>query len=272
MSEYFFTNPNLMFANRTVIITGAGQGIGFAIARKLSSMHANVVLNDMDPALATSAAEAIRAQGGHCEACPGDASNISFIREMVADAVRKYGKIDMIVANAGITTFGDFFEYTPESMQQLLQLNISGTFFLAQAAALEMRKSGGGSILLMSSVVGNQAHKYLAAYAMTKAAIQMMARNLVIELSPHKIRINAIAPGATITERTMAMEPEYDRTWQKLTPLGKAGTTEDIANAAVFLLSDQSGQITGQTLVIDGGWSAVSPAPGEEHFKDVKDN
>jgi 3-oxoacyl-[acyl-carrier protein] reductase len=268
----FLNDISFMFRDRTVIITGAGQGIGFAIARKLSALHANVVLNDMDPALAHAAAETIRAAGGHCEAYPGDASDTSMVRAMVADAVATYGRLDMLVANAGITTFGDFFEYTPESMQQLLQLNISGTFFLVQAAALEMRKSGGGSILLMSSVVGNQAHKYLAAYAMTKAAIQMLARNLVIELSPHQIRINTIAPGATITERTMAMEPEYDRTWQKLTPLGKAGTTEDIANAAVFLLSDQSGQITGQTLVIDGGWSAVSPAPGEEHFKEVKDN
>lgn len=136
-----------------------------------------------------------------------------------------------------------------------------------------MRKQGkGGSIVLMSSVVGNQAHKYLAAYAMTKAAIQMLARNLVIELSPHHIRINAIAPGATITERTMAIEPEYDQTWKQLTPLGKPATTDDIANAALFLLSGNSGQITGQTLMIDGGWTAVSPAPGEEHFKDVKES
>jgi 3-oxoacyl-[acyl-carrier protein] reductase len=196
---------------------------------------------------------------------------VDFIKRMVADTVTRYGAVDMVVANAGITTFGDFFEYTPESMQKLLQLNISGTFFLTQVAALEMRKRGGGSIVLMSSVVGNQAHKYLAAYAMSKAAIQMLARNLVIELSPHKIRINAIAPGATITERTMSMEPEYDKTWQRLTPLGKPGTTEDVANAALFLLSEQSGQITGQTIMIDGGWTAVSPAPGEEHFKDVKE-
>jgi glucose 1-dehydrogenase len=121
-------------------------------------------------------------------------------------------------------------------------------------------------------VTGIQAHKYLTAYGMTKAAIQMMARNLVVELSPYGITINAIAPGATITERTMAMEPEYDKTWSKLTPLGKPGTTDDIADAAVFLLSDRAGHITGQTLAIDGGWTAVSPAPGEEHFKEVKNN
>lgn len=107
--------------------------------------------------------------------------------------------------------------------------------------------------MLMSSVTGIQAHQYLAAYSMTKAAIQMMAKNLVIELSPYNITINAIAPGATITERTIAMEPDYEATWKRLTPLAKPATTEDIANGALFLLSDMASHITGQTMVIDGG-------------------
>jgi 3-oxoacyl-[acyl-carrier protein] reductase len=191
---------------------------------------------------------------------------------MVTDTVSKYGALHCAVANAGITTFGDFFEYKPESMSKLLQLNMGGTFFLAQAAATEMRKTGGGSILLMSSVVGVQAHKYLAAYAMTKAAIQMLAKNLVLELSPYNIRINSIAPGATITERTLAIEPGYAETWKRITPLGKPANTDDIANTALFFLSDQAGHITGQNLVIDGGWTSVSPPPGEEHFTEVKKN
>ncbi len=259
-----------MFINKVVIITGAGQGIGFMIARKVAMEGGQVVLNDLDPSLAAMTAKAISNEGGLCESYPGDASDVSFIRKMVSDTVEKYGTLDAVVANAGITTFGDFFSYTPESMQKVLQLNISGTFFLAQAAAIEMRKRKGGRILLMSSVTGIQAHQYLAAYSMTKAAIQMMAKNLVIELSPYNITINAIAPGATITERTTAMEPEYEMTWKKLTPLGKPATTDDIANGAVFLLSDMASHITGQTLVIDGGWSSVSPAPGESHFREVK--
>ncbi len=259
-----------MFNNKTAIVTGAGQGIGFNIARKLAARGAKVILNDIDPSLAEQASASIRNEGGQCEGYPGDVSDVPFIRRMVDDIVKKYGALDIAVANAGITTFGDFFSYTPESMQKLLRLNISGTFFLTQAAALEMKKTGGGKILLMSSVTGIQAHKYLAAYSMTKSAIQMLAKNLVIELSPFNITINAIAPGATITERTMSMEPEYDQTWKKLTPLGKPATTDDIANAAIFLLSAEAGHITGQTLVIDGGWTAVSPAPGEEHFKEVK--
>ena len=259
-----------MFKSKTAIVTGAGQGIGFTIARKLAGAGASVILNDIDPTLADQAISTIRKEGGQCESYPGDVSDISFIRNMVDYTVQKYGSLNMVVANAGITTFGDFFSYTPESMQKVFQLNIAGTFFLTQSAALAMREKGGGKILLMSSVTGVQAHKYLSAYGMTKAAIQMLARNLVIELSPYHITINAIAPGATITERTMAMEPEYDQTWKKLTPLGKPATTDDIANAALFLLSDDAGHITGQTLVIDGGWSAVSPSPGEEHFREVR--
>jgi len=261
----------IMFINKTYIITGAGQGIGFAIAERLASQGAVVFLNDINEELAIEVAKRICDAGGDATPIVGDAGDVKFIRHMVDAAVEKSGKIDGVVANAGITTFGDFFSYTPEAMQQLLQLNMAGTFFLTQAAAQQMKnQQQGGSILLMSSVVGVQSHKYLAAYAMTKAAIRMLAQNLVIELSPHRIRINTIAPGATITERTMAIEPEYDETWSNLTPLRKPATTGDIADAALFLLSDQAGHITGQTLVVDGGWTAVSPAPGEAHFKEVK--
>jgi NAD(P)-dependent dehydrogenase (short-subunit alcohol dehydrogenase family) len=118
----------------------------------------------------------------------------------------------------------------------------------------------GGSILLMSSVTAHQAHKNLAAYGMTKAAIEMLAKNLVIELSPFKIRINAIAPGATATERTQE-DPEYVKTWSDITPLQRPASAEDIAHAAMFLTSDEARHITGQTLIIDGGWTAISPSP-----------
>lgn len=261
----------MMFDSKTYLITGAGQGIGFTIAERLAAQGAIVFLNDINEALAIAAAQHITKAGGKAVALAGDAGDVQFIYKMVEAVVRETGKIDGVVANAGITTFGDFFSYTPAAMQQLLQLNMAGTFFLTQAAAKQMRdQPTGGSILLMSSVVGIQSHQYLAAYAMTKAAIQMLARNLVTELSPYRIRINTIAPGATITERTMAIEPEYEQTWSAITPMRKPATTNDIADAALFLLSDQAGQITGQTLVVDGGWTAVSPAPGEAHFKDVK--
>jgi NAD(P)-dependent dehydrogenase (short-subunit alcohol dehydrogenase family) len=118
----------------------------------------------------------------------------------------------------------------------------------------------GGSILFTSSVTGHQAHKQLAAYGMSKAALEMLAKHLVPELSPYRINVNAIAPGATLTERTLH-DPEYAATWAQLTPLGRAADVSDIADAATFLVSPQARHITGQTLIVDGGWTSISPSP-----------
>jgi 3-oxoacyl-[acyl-carrier protein] reductase len=117
-----------------------------------------------------------------------------------------------------------------------------------------------GSIVVMSSVTCHQAHPDLAAYGMTKAALNQLVKNLVIDLSPFNIRINAVSPGATITERTLK-NTEYQSDWAEITPLGKAAEVSDIAAATLFFLSEQAKHITGQTLVIDGGWTSISPAP-----------
>lgn len=254
------SNLNL-FDKYSAVITGAGQGIGFQIARKLCLNGASVILNDINPELAKSAAERIRDEGGVCYPAAGDASDISFIKNLVDEAVKHFGELNIAIANAGITLFGDFFTYTPVSMQKVLNLNLSGSFFLAQAAANQFKIQGkGGTILFMSSVTGHQAHKNLGAYGMTKAGLEMLAKNLVVDLSPYKITINAIAPGATITERTTE-DLEYEKIWSELTPMGRPANVEDIANAALFLVSPLSRHITGQTLVIDGGWTSVSPLP-----------
>jgi NAD(P)-dependent dehydrogenase (short-subunit alcohol dehydrogenase family) len=249
------------FINQVAIVTGAGQGIGFEISRQLALKGAVVVLNDIDESLTSSAVEKINAEGGNCIGMCGNASDIGFINEMVQHAVDKFGKLTIAIANAGITLFADFFDYTPESFNKVMQLNLGGSFFLAQAAAKQMKQQEtGGSILFMSSVVGHQAHKNLAAYAITKAGLEMLAKNLVIELSPYTINVNAIAPGATLTERTMN-DTEYEKIWSRITPIGRPATTLDIANAALFLVSPQAGHITGQSLIIDGGWTSVSPSP-----------
>ncbi len=249
------------FTDQVAIITGAGQGIGFEIARQLTAVGASVILNDIDPELTARACDEIQKSGGNCLPFAGDASDITFIERLIQEAVSKFGQLNMAIANAGITLFGEFLTYPPDDFRKVMDLNLFGTFFLTQRAAIQMKKQGrGGRILLMSSVTGHQAHKNLAAYGMTKAGIEMFAKSLVVELSSDNISINTIAPGATLTERTRA-ETDYEKTWSRITPLGKPATVADIAHAALFFLSPASGHITGQSLIVDGGWTATSPTP-----------
>ena len=250
------------FKNKTAIVTGAGQGIGFEICKCLAKDGANVILNDIDGGLAKNAVAAINNEYHKtCTEVPGDSSDLDTIRKMVELAIKKYGTLDIVVANAGITLFGDFLTYSPEAFNKVMQVNLAGSFFLAQASARQMKdQAGGGSILFISSVTGHQAHKNLAAYGMSKAALEMLAKNLVIELSEYKINVNAIAPGATVTERTM-QDPAYHKIWSEITPMGRPALVQDIADTVLFLVSDKARHITGQTLIVDGGWSAVSPYP-----------
>ena len=253
---------NKIFHQQVAIVTGAGKGIGFAVARQLALQGASVVLNDIDIDLATTASQKIKADGGSCEAYGGDISEIEIIEGIVKFTVDTFGKLDILLANAGITTYGDFLEYQPVSMQRLLQINLFGTFFLTQAATKQMVKQGqGGSILITSSVTGHAAHPFLAAYGMTKAGLDQLVKNLVIDLGPHKININTMVPGATLTERTLIEDPDYLEIWSRITPSGRPSTTDDIVNAALFLVSPASRQIMGQNLVIDGGWTSVGVPP-----------
>lgn len=245
-------------SNKTAIITGAGQGIGLRIAELLHTAGANIILNDMDVTLCKEASTKV---GVRCIGMSGDSSDPVFIEKMVSKAVEEFGELNIAIANAGITLFGEFSNYPVADFDRVMNVNMRGTFYLAQIASNQMIKQGnGGSLLFTSSVTGHQAHKNLAAYSMTKAGIEMLAKNLVSEIAEYNINVNCIAPGATLTERTL-QDPEYTSIWSKLTPMKRPGTVDDVANAAVFLVSDQAKQITGQSLIIDGGWSSMSPSP-----------
>ena len=258
------------FKQRVAVVTGAGTGIGKAIVRQLAQAGACVVVNDVNADLATGLCNTLRDEGAAAIAVPGDSSDLDVINSMIKAATGEFGRLDFAVANAGITSFGKFIDYPIEDFQRLVDVNLRGTFYLAQSAARAMIEqnaasvdsgaTSAGRLILMSSVTGLQYHPDLAAYAMSKAAIRMLAKSLGAELGAHGITCNAIAPGATSTERTLADE-DYEATWRELTPTGRASTPNDIAGTAMFLLSPAAAQITGQTLVVDGGWTCVSPPP-----------
>jgi glucose 1-dehydrogenase len=259
MQSYLFHQSP---SSPVAVVTGAGVGIGLSICKELVQNGVKVVLNDLNEEICQRGAEKVnQLVTGSCLAWPGDAADPGFVESLVNAAVSHFGSLDIAILNAGITLFGSFLDYPAEDLEKVLRLNVQGSFFLAQYASRKMVKQGaGGAILFMSSVTGHQAHKDLTAYGMSKAALEMLAKTLVLELSPHKIRVNAIAPGATLTERTSA-EEGYEHIWSAITPMGRPAIPEDIANAAVFLVSDRARHITGQCLVIDGGWTSTSPSP-----------
>ncbi|MBA3706367.1 MAG: SDR family oxidoreductase [Bacteroidetes bacterium] len=252
------------FKGEVAIVTGAGQGIGHEIAKQLAFEGASVIVNDINSDLAKKTADLINKEGGIAFAISGNSGDINFITNMVDQTVDKFGKVTIAIANAGITLHGDFFHYTESDFQKVLQVNLYGTFFLAQAVANQIKKQkSGGTILFMSSINAHQANKYLSVYAMTKAGLQMLAKNLVIELSPYNISINCLAPGATLTERTLLEQENFEGVWAGITPMGRIAYPNDIAHTALFLVSPESRLITGQTLIIDGGWTSVSPSPNK---------
>lgn len=249
------------FANKVAIVTGAGSGIGFEIARQLLAQGAKVLINDLDGDLIKDA-HARLDNSDQCCTLPGDAGRIEIIDSMVEKAVKKFGKLDISIANAGLTSYGAFLDFTEKQFDVLTNLNLKGSYFLAQRSVRQMiRQKTSGRIIMMSSVTGILSHPFLIAYGMTKAAIRNLAQNLVIETAKYGITVNAIAPGAVATERTLAMDPNYDKTWGALIPTGRVSLPTDIAQVALFLASEEAAQITGQTITVDGGITTLCAIP-----------
>ncbi|WP_116107816.1 SDR family NAD(P)-dependent oxidoreductase [Lewinella sp. IMCC34191] len=253
-----------LFSGKTAIVTGAATGIGLAIAEYLIERGATVVVNDLDAERTEKEVRRLNDLGrGKALTCAGDASRVDFVRDMVDYAAGLAGtRLEMIVANAGLTEFGDFLDFTEESFDKVTSLNLKGTFFLTQAAARHFRDAGtGGRIVLIGSTVGNRAYPNLVAYGMSKAAIAMLAEQLTLDLSPHGITVNTVSPGATLTERTEEEEPDYAGVWAQLNPDGRVGLPRDVAAAVGFFLGPGAEHITGQQILVDGGWANYSASP-----------
>ena len=252
------------FSGKAVLVTGAGAGIGYALCQSFASAGATVALNDIDPTLCHTAAqqinEALGAERVHPYAC--DVADVEAVRTMCQRFVDTAGRLDIAVSNAGITNYGEFLTTTPEAFDRLTSVNLRGSFFTAQTAARIMIDAHiSGRIILMSSVTGIQPYLNLGGYGITKAGIRMMAKIIALEVGTYGITANAISPGATLTERTLQDDAEYEKNWASVTPTGRVGYVQDIVAAAVYLASPQARHVTGQTLVVDGGWTLQSPLP-----------
>src|SRR4051812_33011281 len=243
--------------DKVILITGANSGIGKGIADRFAAEGAHVVVNYLPGGQRDETARAqVAAYGSRAIAAPGDISRREDVERVVAQAVAEFGRLDVAINNAGIEIKKDFLEITDEEWNRVLNVNLYGCFLICQAAARQMvKQGGGGKIINVSSVHEDIPFPQYTPYCASKGGVRMLMRNLAMELAPHRINVNNIAPGAIATPINQAVldDPQALKNAVTEIPWGRFGTPAEVAAVAVFLASDESEYVTGSTYYVDGG-------------------
>ena len=247
---------------KVALVTGAGQGIGLACARALAREGASVMLAECDEAVGRAAAKSLSEEKHQAAFVRCDVSRKAEMDAAVAEAVKAYGRLDILVANAGIVHAAEFLDLEEADFDRVLAVNLKGMFLAGQAAARQMVKQGsGGAIVNMSSVNAILAIPNQVPYVVSKGGINQLTKVMAMSLAPHGIRVNAIGPGTILTElaKTAVLgNREAERKILSRTPMGRMGEPEEVASVAVFLASDEASYLTGQTIYPDGGRLALN--------------
>jgi len=243
-------------AGRVCIVTGAGQGIGEACARRLARDGARVVVSDLDDARGQAVAQEIGCRYVHCDV--GDKAQVD---ALVAKAMLDHGRIDVLVNNAGIFKAADFLDITEADYDAVLRVNLKGSFLVGQAVAREMAKAGQGAIVNMSSVNAVMAIPSIATYNMSKGGINQLTRAMALALADKGIRVNAVAPGTIATglaAKAVLTSEEAKNKILSRTPLKRLGEPSEVADVVAWLASDAASYVTGEIVVVDGGRMALN--------------
>lgn len=243
-----------MLKGKVAIVTGSGRGIGKAIALKLAENGANIVINDIPGSdYADETKKEIESLGVKAIVVRGDVRNTADVENLVNTAVDTFGQIDILVNNAGITRDGLMLRMTEEDWDMVVDINLKGAFNCIKAVARPMMKKRSGSIINIASVVGVMGNAGQANYTASKAGLIGLTKTVAKEFSSRNIRANAVAPGFIESHMTDVLPEDVKKQYFDAIPLSKFGTTEDVAKAVLFLASDLSSYITGQTINVDGG-------------------
>ena len=242
-----------MLSGRIAIVTGAGRGIGRAIALKLAEHRADVVVADVDLDNASRVAQEIEAGGQKSLALKVDIADYQQPQNMVEDVLEKFSKIDILVNNAGISRDALLLRQKEEDWDEVIQTNLKGVFNCTKAVCRSMMKQRAGAIVNISSVVGEGGNPGQSSYAASKAGIIGFTKALARELAPRNIRINAVSPGFIETEMTMSLSEKIQEEIVKQIPMGRLGRPEEVASVVGFLVSDAASYITGTIVRVNGG-------------------